>query len=71
MISQAKTPVAAARRATRPAPRRAPRAAAAPRRRVVDLHAHAWFDLFHGQDLTWPAGETAVETIAAAIRAAG
>jgi len=60
MLSQPTTTVAA--------PRRAPRAAKAPRRRVVDLHTHAWFDLFHGQELTWPDGETAVETIADAIR---
>jgi len=71
MISQPTTTRVATELAARPAPRRAPRAAKAPRRRVVDLHAHAWFDLFHGQGLTWPDGETAVETIAAAIRAAG
>jgi len=68
MLSQPTMTAAELRRATRPAPRRA---AKAPRRRVVDLHAHTWFDLFHGQNLTWPDGETAVETIAAAIRAAG
>jgi hypothetical protein len=61
MLTQTKTP--------RPAPTRAPRAAKASRRRVVDLHGWAWFDLFHGQDLTWPAGETTVEAIARAIRA--
>lgn len=53
------------------APQRAPRATKAPRRRVVDLHAAAWFDLFHRQGAAWPEGETSVETIAAAIRAAG
>jgi hypothetical protein len=61
MLSQATT--------THAAPQRAPRAAKAPGRRVVDLHARAWFDLFHRQGLAWPDSETTVETIAAAIRA--
>jgi hypothetical protein len=55
---------------TTQAPTRSPRRAAkSPRRRVVELHANAWFDLFDHD--SWPDQPTTVETLAAAIRAAG
>ncbi|MGH7023676.1 MAG: hypothetical protein ACREEB_08810 [Caulobacteraceae bacterium] len=59
-----KTNTAQALRAAKPAPR--PRRARGP---VVDLFDHAWFDLF--SDLPCPTGETTVEIVAAAVRAAG